>query len=232
MYHMTTNLPSGPSPDDLVTAVATLSDKLGLALREFATGLRQSTPASSGDEPAEPAGARQQQVLEIEGLANQEGMKVAEVAKALGGHDVANTHLTLRSLEKKGAVEMVPGKAPQHWRLTKSYAERRRVWEREELVLALDRYVRTASAYSQADIEELQSDLVFWALSQGKRGRSAGSIGYKLANFRAIATDGAEGFPHFGARDQQVYDEFIDHPDELHQEAEAILRRLGKTDEA
>jgi hypothetical protein len=214
--------------------VATLADKVGAALREFAAAaLGGVSPDGSDQARAEPtrlSGRRQQEIVEVEQLAAQDGLKVAEISKALGGYDVANTHLALRSLEKKGAVEMVPESAPQRWRLTAPYMDRRRVWDREELILALDCYVRNGGEVAQAEIEELRRDLSFWALERHECGRSTGSVGYKLANFRAIDTNYTEGFPHVGRRDTEVYDEFATKPEALRQAASEIIRRLEAED--
>jgi hypothetical protein len=57
-------------------------------------------------------------------LRQEAGIKTAEVAQAIGYTDVPNVYTTLRTLEKRGLVELVPGSQPQHWRLVARYRER------------------------------------------------------------------------------------------------------------
>jgi hypothetical protein len=218
------NTPSTiPTPEELrVKAAASLFDALSSACRDYAKAVRATLSEPGSPDNIEVTGVRQRQIIEIEGLAGRDGMKVAEISEAMGGYDVANTALTLRSLEKKGAVELVPGKTPQHWRLSEGFARRQRVWERDELILVLDRFVRTDGNLSQNDLEELVEELGAWALERGWRGRSVGSVTFKVENFRAIATDNAEGLPHVGVRDRQVYEELADMTDVLAIRAEQI----------
>jgi hypothetical protein len=216
-------------PREAIRASATCADAISVAMQELAVGLRASLGSEPGETPAdvEIAGYRQRQIVEIEELGDREGMKVADISRALGGYDVANTSLTLRSLEKKGAVELVPGKTPQHWRLSETFATRQRVWDPEELILVLDRFVSRDGQTTQSDLEELRDDLSTWALNRGCRGRSAGSVAYKVENFRAIATDGAEGMPHVGRGDRQVWEEYSDVPDALRTKAEQIREQMA-----
>jgi hypothetical protein len=219
--------------DNLIASVAEFSAAVGQAFTRLATDLSGATGSSpqAGVEPVEPTGMRQQQIIEIERLRDRAGMKVAEIAEALGGYDVANTHLALRSLEKKRVVELVPGVTPQHWRLTDEYMKGRNIWDREELILALDCFVQADTKPSEEQMRELQSDLTFWALARGQRPRSAASVAFKLANFLSIATDGAEGFEHVGRRDRDVYEEFGSRPDALREAATAIVGALEAADD-
>jgi alkylated DNA nucleotide flippase Atl1 len=65
-------------------------------------------------------GQRQQQILDLPGLATEDGMKTSDVANAIT-YEVPNTHSTLQTLERAGLVEMVPGVSPQRWRLAPRY---------------------------------------------------------------------------------------------------------------
>jgi alkylated DNA nucleotide flippase Atl1 len=65
-------------------------------------------------------GQRQQQILELPGLRAEDGMKTADVAAAIG-YEVPNTYSTLQALQRAALVEMVPGAAPQRWRLAPRY---------------------------------------------------------------------------------------------------------------
>jgi hypothetical protein len=46
------------------------------------------------------------------------GLKTATIDKLMENPDSPNTHIALRRLEEMGLVELVPGRVPQHWRLT------------------------------------------------------------------------------------------------------------------
>jgi alkylated DNA nucleotide flippase Atl1 len=65
-------------------------------------------------------GQRQQQILDLPGLAAEEGMKTSDIASAIT-YEVPNTHSTLQALERAGLVEMLTGVAPQRWRLAPRY---------------------------------------------------------------------------------------------------------------
>lgn len=65
-------------------------------------------------------GQRQQQILELEGLGNERGMKTSAVAEAIN-YEVPNTYSTLQTLEKAGLVELIEGMTPQSWRLAARY---------------------------------------------------------------------------------------------------------------
>jgi predicted enzyme related to lactoylglutathione lyase len=106
--------------------LARLAETLAGALREFAAGLDQPAPAEP--EPATPPkpadehalGKRQLQIVELEGLQAEAGMKTADVAAAIG-YEVPNTYTALQALARGQVVEQVPHKEPQHWRLVRRY---------------------------------------------------------------------------------------------------------------
>jgi hypothetical protein len=190
-----------------------------------AVAAHQPVPAPAPKDP-DVTGARQQQLVEVEGLDERDGMKVADIAAAMGGHDVSNTLLILRALEQKGIVELVPGKTPQHWRLTRPYAKGRRVWDREELILALDAYAVNGTSI-QDKVEQLKIELDRWAVYHRVPGRTHGSIAYKLGNFTWIATDGKHGLRNHGAPDKEIYDRFAGRSEELAAAAAEIRRQNG-----
>jgi alkylated DNA nucleotide flippase Atl1 len=74
-------------------------------------------------------GQRQQQILEIPGLATEGGLKTSDVANGID-YEVPNTHSTLQALERNGLVEMVPGSTPQKWRLAPRYRNTAPVFKR------------------------------------------------------------------------------------------------------
>lgn len=106
-------------------AVATLARDISQALERFARGAERSgePPAEEGAIEAavpEVSGRRQQAILAVPALATEEGLKTAEVARAIS-YEVPNTHMTLQALERAGHVEMVEGSKPQRWRLVSRY---------------------------------------------------------------------------------------------------------------
>ena len=64
-------------------------------------------------------------------------------------------------------------------------------------------------------------------------GRSVGSVSYKLSNFArldpALRARGIQGSPHGAKGEEEVWNEFADHPEALAYESERLLaQRLGK----
>lgn len=97
----------------------------GDAFHALAEGLEAISPIpdlATGRDVELPIGRgqRQQQILDVPGLATEDGMKTADVAAAIQ-YEVPNTYSTLQALERAGLVEMVPAAAPQRWRLTPRY---------------------------------------------------------------------------------------------------------------
>jgi predicted enzyme related to lactoylglutathione lyase len=105
----------------LISAVV---DALELFSERLAT--REPAPleevSSQAPRPADEhaLGKRQFQVVELEGLATEEGLKTADIAAAIG-YELPNTYSTLQALVRNQVVEQVPGKDPQHWRLVRRY---------------------------------------------------------------------------------------------------------------
>lgn len=115
-------------------ALADLARTVGEALIKFANECK--SPAGDDfpsvlDEVELPSGRglRQAQILEVPDLASEAGMKTAEVANAID-YEVPNTYSTLQALERNGLVEMVPGSAPQKWRLAPRYRNTAPVFKR------------------------------------------------------------------------------------------------------
>jgi hypothetical protein len=213
--------------DDVVLAIATFAERIAAAASELAGVARAA--ATDGAAPEEPvvSGKRQRLVVEVlvDAAARQgrDGLKVAEIAEAMRYDDQPNTLLALRALEKKDIAELVPGQSPQRWRLTERYGRSRRVWSRDELIVAMHHYVASQGGSRHVDAERIKEDLDRVALRDGQPGRTIGSINYKLGNLQAIETDGRAGFPHYGSRDKEVWAEFVDHRAALGAAAEAIL---------
>ncbi len=109
---------------------------------------------------------------------------------------------------------------------------RRQAWMRDELILALDLYIREGQSASLASREELSAVLraipVEPELCDEPKFRSPQSIAYKLHNFVGIdPSNPASGFPHGGRGDQLVWDEFADDEPRLSTTAAAIRANLG-----
>jgi hypothetical protein len=187
------------------TALSVLAQTVADALHDFASSVAVGAGSTRAiDDSEEELGVRQRQIVQLDALAGSDGLRVAEIADAID-YDTANTHLTLRALERRGLVERVPGKTPQHWRLSNSARKRRRVWEEPELIVALDLYLRDGVQPPQEDLERTKSVLDRWALANGYRPRPMGGLVFKLGNLHSIATNGREGFAHGGASDLEVW---------------------------
>jgi hypothetical protein len=109
-------------------------------------------------------------------------------------------------------------------------SDRRRRWLRDELVLALDLYVREGVGASANAVQDLSHLLRAYPVEQNlatdPRFRSTGAVKRKLANFLAIETSGQDGLTHAGRRDEQVWEEFAADPAGLSEAAKAIRRRI------
>jgi len=109
---------------------------------------------------------------------------------------------------------------------------RAQAWLRDELVLALDLYMREGPNPGAGPAAELSGVLrsipIEEELTESPRFRSPQSVTYKLQNFVAIDPDRATtGFSHSGRGDQDAWDEFAAEPARLHEVALAIRANLG-----
>ncbi len=108
--------------------LARLARQIAKSLDEFATALEEADDEQALEQlqdVAEPGrdhnlGSRQRQIVELPGLATENGMKTGAIATAID-YEVPNTYSTLQALARAGIVEQVPDKEPQHWRLARRY---------------------------------------------------------------------------------------------------------------
>jgi alkylated DNA nucleotide flippase Atl1 len=113
---------------DTTPHLARLARQIAKSLNEFAAALEDEVDEQAFEqvaEVAEPArdhnlGTRQRQIVELPGLATEDGMKTASIATSID-YEVPNTYSTLQALARAGIVEQVPDKEPQHWRLARRY---------------------------------------------------------------------------------------------------------------
>lgn len=138
-----------------VKAYAKLADQLATVLREFAdaTGATaateaEPTPAVVVGQPPRPAdehalGKRQSQLVEVPGLASEDGMKTADIAAAIA-YEVPNTYTALQALTRSQVIEQVPGKEPQHWRLVRRYRATNQEYARVVGLLGSDEWATAA----------------------------------------------------------------------------------------
>jgi 5-methylcytosine-specific restriction protein A len=97
---------------------------------------------------------------------------------------------------------------------------RRQAWLRDELILALDLYIREgkgAPPRSRQRVSDLLRSLpIERELTEDPRFRSEKAVSYKLHNFVGIdPNDPTIGFSHGGAGDAEVWDEFAHDPARL-----------------
>ena len=101
----------------VVAALARFSEALGSADAHTVDEVVAEVPRPA-DEHA--LGKRQVQIVELPGLATEEGLKTADIANAID-YELPNTYSALQALARNQIVEQVPGKEPQHWRLVRRY---------------------------------------------------------------------------------------------------------------
>ena len=106
------------------------------ALARFAESIGQPEPLpeDAAVELPRPAdehalGKRQLQIVELPGLATEEGLKTADIAAAID-YELPNTYSALQALARNQVVEQVPGKDPQRWRLVRRYRQTSREYAR------------------------------------------------------------------------------------------------------
>jgi hypothetical protein len=125
-----------------------------------------------------------------------------------------------------------PRKAGRLYQARAAVQSPRAPWSYEELVLALDLYVRRG-LLSDADPEVVELSRLLNApvgagvQSAGDRYRNVAGIKMKLANFRAVERPG-HGLSHSNRLEQVVWDRFQDEPQLLRQEARAIAVELSR----
>ncbi len=112
-----------------------------------------------------------------------------------------------------------------------SSAQRNPAWERDELILALDLYVRLDRKIPNEDypdvvaLSELLNVLPIHSDRPDEvRFRNPNGVALKLANFRALDQPG-HGMSRGGRLDKVIWDEFVDDPKRLSRLADAI--RVG-----
>jgi 5-methylcytosine-specific restriction protein A len=102
---------------------------------------------------------------------------------------------------------------------------RKHAWLRDELILALDLYVRegdSAPTDSRQKVSNLLRALpVEDKLADDPKFRSESAVAHKLANFLALDQPG-RGFPHGGAGDARVWAQFASDPTRLAATAASI----------
>lgn len=108
---------------------------------------------------------------------------------------------------------------------------RARAWMRDELILALDLYMRQGRNPGAAPAQELSDILrampVEQELTSNPKFRSPQSVTYKLQNFVALDPSiPTSGFSHGGRGDKEVWDEFAHDPLSLRDTAAAIVDNL------
>lgn len=107
-------------------------------------------------------------------------------------------------------------------------------WTWDELVLALDLYMRSNGSmlWKEApEVLELREFLVAMPDHKHIRHlpglRGGGSIHMKLGNFRYLDPDRDGGLKQYSSLDEQVWSEYADDPERLHRTAESIRQALA-----
>ncbi len=117
-------------------------------------------------------------------------------------------------------------------------AARNPTWRRDELILALDFYIRHHDYVpdkASKEIVRLSDNINAVARSLGLSGsdsfRNSNGVYMKLMNFRRFDPEytggGKVGLSRGGRGDEEVWNEFADHPERLHSAADLILAALS-----
>lgn len=105
----------------LVDAVISALQRFSEALTDGEHAVEEVVLAEAPRPADEHAlGKRQLQIVELPGLATEDGLKTADISAAIG-YELPNTYSALQALARNRIVEQVPGKEPQHWRLARRY---------------------------------------------------------------------------------------------------------------
>lgn len=113
-------------------------------------------------------GPRQQQIVQLSGLTDEEGLKTAEIAAEID-YEVPNTYSTLQALRSRGVVEAVPGASPARWRLSARFRS-------AEPYLGIARHVQPGEWTTYGDIS-------IAVRGDKKAARAVGRAAAKLGNF-------------------------------------------------
>lgn len=110
------------------------------------------------------------------------------------------------------------------------------VWTREEVILAMDLYVRLGAHVGRSIPDQTSPEIVqlsdllkklsaYPAERQDEKYRNPNGIHLKLTNLRAVQTEAAHGMNRYSQRDAAVWREFVDDLERLQAEAAAIRAR-------
>jgi len=110
-------------------------------------------------------------------------------------------------------------------------------WTREEIILAMDFYVRVGGLdgasipyHDSEAIGSLSALLIrlgaYPPQLRGQKYRNPNGIYLKLMNLRAVQAEGAHGMPAYSQLDAAVWRDYVDDLPRLHAEAQAIRARL------
>jgi hypothetical protein len=66
-------------------------------------------------------GSAQRSMAELPGMRSEEGMSPREVCRLIGNDDEPNVRSSLKGMVNRGVMELVPGVAPQRFRLIGRY---------------------------------------------------------------------------------------------------------------
>jgi hypothetical protein len=111
----------GPSARDL--ALARFLRTFAAAALDLAEEMESASPGHQGWRTIESAnlGSLQQQVAGAPGMYREQGASPKEITQHLRRVDEPNIRTALAAMRKRGVAELVPGAAPQRWRLRAPY---------------------------------------------------------------------------------------------------------------
>jgi hypothetical protein len=104
-------------------ALARFFRALSTAALDLAQELEAERPGGNGPLSIEDAnlGSLQRQIAEAPGMSSEPGVSPRQIARDLDRGDEPNIRTALAAMQKRGITELIPGSAPQRWRLTLPY---------------------------------------------------------------------------------------------------------------
>jgi hypothetical protein len=102
--------------------LATAANQLATDLSQPVTQPLYAEATADLSPEALAGGERQRSIVVLPGLREEDGLKTAEIAQAIGRkHDEPNIYQALQALRNRGLVELIPNRDPQRWRLVERF---------------------------------------------------------------------------------------------------------------
>lgn len=147
----------------LARALGLPAPRLGAVHRGGPT-LPVSLPRQAMPLPGRARGPLQQAVADLPGMLAPRGLRPVEISEQIA-YPVPNTYRLLQSLARAGIAEMVPGCAPQRWRLTAAHRHSPATFAQFAGRVRPGEWTTCADVSIAARGDVFAADMVCWAAS-------------------------------------------------------------------